>query len=291
MSFGGGGTDTATNTSQQLLSPQQQELLGSVVPVAKGFVDQPPVQFPGSAIAGFNPEQLAAQNLATTTASTTIPAAINNQLAAQNFLLGPNLDPANNPALAKATDAAIRPITENFQEYVLPGIRSGAIQAGQLGGSRQGVAEGIASRNYLRQLGDTSASFQNIAYGQNLDATTKALLASPGIIQGTLLPSQVLSGVGDVRAGKEQALLTEQAQRFVNEQTLPFAAAQDVASLAFGIGGGSATSQSISPTPRTSPIAGALGGGTLGYLLGNAINQQSGGGIGGTLGALAGFFA
>jgi|6_EtaG_2_1085325.scaffolds.fasta_scaffold10064_1 hypothetical protein len=289
MSFGGGGgTDTVTQTSQQLLAPEQKELLGSVIPRAKAFVDQPPVLYPESTVTGFNPQQLQAQNLALDTAATTLPSAINNQLAAQAFLSGPVLDTATNPALAKATEAAIRPITENYLETALPQIRSGAIQAGQLGGSRQGVAESNVTRDYLRQIGDTAAQFQNIAYGQGLDAQTKALLASPELIKSALLPTQVIGGVGDVRAQKEQSFLTEAAQRYVNEQVLPFSAAQDVASLAFGIGGGGATSQSTAPSPQVSPIAGGLGGGTLGAMLGNLLVPGAGAGVGGTLGALVG---
>ena len=284
---GGGGTERVTTTTQQQLAPEQRELLGAVVPRAKAFVEQPPVQYPESAITGFNPTQLAAQNLAMETAGTTLPSAINRQLGMQDFLLGPVMDPATNPALQAATEAAIRPIRENYLETVLPQIRGGAIQAGQLGGSRQGVAQGVAGRDFMRQLGDTAAQFQNIAYGQNLDAATKALLASPELIRSTLLPAQVAGGVGDVRQQQEQAFRTEAAQKYVNEQLLPFAAAQDVASLAFGIGGGGATTQATAPVPSVSPGSGALGGGTVGAMLGNMF-PAVGAGTGGTLGALAG---
>lgn len=83
-------------------------------------------------------------------------------------------DPANNPFFQSAVQSAIRPVTQNFQENVLPSIQSGAIQSGQLGGSRQGIAQGIASRGYLDTVGDITANMGNSAYAQGLNAVSNA---------------------------------------------------------------------------------------------------------------------
>jgi len=118
-------------------------------------------------------------------------------------------DPANNQYFQGAVQAAIRPITEQFTEQVLPSIRSGAIGAGQMGSSRQGVAEGIASRGYMDTVGDITAQMGNQAYGQGLQAMQAAgglggQLASLGggqIGQAAGLQGQ-LAGLGSQFAGQ-----------------------------------------------------------------------------------------
>ena len=91
-------------------------------------------------------------------------------------------DPMNNPYLASAMQAAIRPVTEQFTETVMPGIKQGAMEAGQMGSSRQGVAEGIASRGYQNTLADITAQMGSQAYGQGL----QAMQAGAGIGQGLM---------------------------------------------------------------------------------------------------------
>tara|TARA_Y100000310_G_scaffold336168_1_gene420011 strand:- start:32 stop:916 length:885 start_codon:yes stop_codon:yes gene_type:complete len=290
MSFGGGGgTETVTTTQQQTLAPQQQELLDLVIPRARQFVNQPPEVFPGPTVAGFNPFQRAAQSSALETASNVMPDAINDVLRSQAFMMGPVLNPATNPALQQATAAAIRPIQEQFTESVLPNIRQEAVGAGQFGGNRQQIAEGIASRGFLRQVGDTSAQLQNQAYAQNLEAMTRAMLFAPQALNLSLMPAQVAGAVGDVRQQQEQQFINEAAQKWMSQQILPFAAAQDVGSLAFGIGGGGGVSSATGPGLQTSPFQAATGLGTLGFLVGSSIpGSTTGGPIGAALGALAG---
>lgn len=83
-------------------------------------------------------------------------------------------DPANNPFFQQAVQSAIRPVTEQFREQVLPGIGHGAQSAGQFGSSRQGIAEGIASRGYMDTVGDITANMGNAAYAQGLGALSNA---------------------------------------------------------------------------------------------------------------------
>ena len=79
-------------------------------------------------------------------------------------------DFGNNPAYQAALQSAIRPVTQQYQEQVIPGIRQGAQAAGQMGGSRQGIAEGIAARGYQDTVGDISSNMGNAAYAQGLQA-------------------------------------------------------------------------------------------------------------------------
>jgi len=287
---GGGGAQQATTTTQTQLAPEQQQLLRSVIPVAEQFVQNPPQQFPGSQIAPQNPLQGQAQQQFLDAAQGGVQGSVNAAQNASNFLLGPVLNPESNPALRAATDAAIRPIQQQFTQSVLPNIRQGAITSGQFGGSRQGIAEGIASQGFMQQVGDTSAQFQNQAFQNSLDAMARALLVSPQTANLGFLPAQGVEAVGAQRQGLEQQQLNEQVQRFFAEQTLPFAAAQDVAQLAFGIGGGSTESTSTRPGAQSNPLGGALGGAAMGAQIGSMFGPGYGTAIGAGLGGLAGLF-
>lgn len=183
---------------------------------------------------------------------------------AGDFLLsGAALDPNTNPALAATIDAAIRPLTESLQQDILPSVRSGAITSGQYGGSRQGLLEARAYNDYMRNAGDVAANIASKGYtaglgamgsafgdvgssgasavGQALDAVSKSLFAAPDIAGLSLFPSRVYEGVGGQQYALQQAQLSEDAQKFMSEQLLPFLMAQDIAGLASGLPGGSAT--------------------------------------------------
>ncbi|WP_156328104.1 MULTISPECIES: hypothetical protein [unclassified Massilia] len=50
-------------------------------------------------------------------------------------------------------------LTNNLQRDILPGIRSNSVLAGQYGGSRQGVAEGLAISDLTKQLNNSNTQF------------------------------------------------------------------------------------------------------------------------------------
>ena len=243
---GGGGGQTSTTSTVQKLSPEQQRLINLVIPTAEEFIKSPPELFPGSAIQPFDPLQVQAQEdlLALAGPGGALPGLAGQAGTGLEFLLGPVLFPESNPALAAATEAAVRPLSQQFENVTLPGIRGEAITAGGFGGSRQGIAEGLAAQGLTQATGDVIASIQANAFQQSLDAMVKALFASPSIAQLQTLPTAATGAVGAQRQQFEQSLLSEEAQRFISEQLLPFATAQDVAALAFGIPGGSVTSTS-----------------------------------------------
>lgn len=258
MSMGGSSQPTETrSTTVQEMSPEQRQLYSLVIPAAKDFMSKPLELFPGSTIAGFDPLQLAGQQMSINAAMSMIPGRINKANAASDFLLGPALFPESNPALQAATNAAIRPVVQTFEQSVLPQIRGGAVTAGGYGGSRQGIAEGIAGQELVKKSGDISATMASDAYARGLDAMTKTLGMQGGLAQLNLLPGTAVEAVGSSRRALEQAYITEQASRFMQEQMGPFLQAQQVAALAQGIPGGSATTTGMAQpanTPETNPL-------------------------------------
>lgn len=72
----------------------------------------------------------------------------------------------NTSSLNPVVQSALRRMGEGFNEQVLPNIRGNAVAAGQYGSSRQGIAEGLASKGLLYSMGDTANSMYNQAYQQ-----------------------------------------------------------------------------------------------------------------------------
>jgi len=187
---------------------------------------------------------------------------------------GALLNPATNPVLASQTEAALRPITENLTESILPGIRSDFVGGNMFGSSRQGIAEGRAIGDYLRTAGDVASNIQNNNFtqglnamasslaggrqagttaigealgagqggsGQLLNAALQGLSLTPDLAQLAYTPGMLLEAVGSMGQGDAQALLSEQANRFTTQQMLPIMQAQDIANLAFGFPEGPST--------------------------------------------------
>ena len=81
---------------------------------------------------------------------------------------------ANTSTLDPVVNSALTRMSQNFNEQVMPGLRNEAVAAGQYGSSRQGIAEGLATRGLAQSMGDMSANMYNNAYNtaqQNMYGT------------------------------------------------------------------------------------------------------------------------
>lgn len=287
-SSGGGGQ--STTTVERELSPEQRQLLQKVIPIAEQTLEQGVNLYPGSTIAPQNPLETQGQQLAVQAAQGPLGDFNAETIAANRFLQSGLAGTTYNPALREAIDAATAPIMDNFTQNVLPNIRSGAVTSGQLGGSRQGIAEGLATQSALRAVGETAAPIANEAFLRGLQAQTSAIGLAPQTVQQQFIPANVLSSVGAQQRSFEQAALTEEAQRYITEQLLPFELAKQVAGLAFGFPGGDTTATSLQPGPKSNPIGGALGGAATGAAVGSFFGPW-GTAIGAAGGGLLGLFA
>lgn len=278
------GSQTSTVTNQTILSPEQKQILQMIMPIARQTLANPPRYYPGKTVAPFDPLQIESQKQAVATARQgALPNLVSSAGNALQFSLGDVLLPSSNPALQSTIDAATRPITRNFQQIVLPGINAEATLANQFGSSRHGVAQGIASQDYLRQIGDTSAQIATEGYNQGLQAMGRGLALAPQIGQMQLLPAQVLEAVGAQQQTQAQALIDDAVSRFMYNEMAPFLTAQDVAALAFGVPGSRVQSSATQPVNQPSPWMTALGGAATGASLGSIF-----GGVGGPVGAVLG---
>lgn len=126
--------------------------------------------------------------------------------AYQNFIYG---NPAENKYLTDALNASSNQsrqafntlqgdITNNLQRSILPGIRGGAIASGQYGGSRQGIAEGLA-------LSDANRQAQNAAQQIGLADISARTGAQAGAFEsGQNRALQATQGLGAQQYGVAQ---------------------------------------------------------------------------------------
>ena len=80
--------------------------------------------------------------------------------------------------LDPVVNSALRRMGESFQESYMPSLNSGAMAAGGYGGSRHGIAQGLAGKGLANAMGDTSAGMYNNAYNtaqSNMYGTANSL--------------------------------------------------------------------------------------------------------------------
>lgn len=135
---------------------------------------------------------------------------LQNIIGGAQKALGMSLDPSQrNPYLQKAMQTAINPLTQAYQENVLGGITDEAVQAGQTGSSRQGIAEGIAGREYLQKVGDITSGMAYQDYGAGMDRMGRAIGQAGAVANLGMMPSTIAGRVG----GAQQAAPWQQLQR------------------------------------------------------------------------------
>lgn len=280
----GGPTEQPTQTSQYNLAPEQKQILDLAMPGVQKYAASVPQRYQGSTVAGFDPSQTAGQEQVLGSSGTQQSLAGSGAGASQTLLNNP-WDPSRNPSLQGAVDAAVRPITEQYQNTVRPAIRDEFTGAGQVfGGSRRNIAEGNAANSYLRNVGDTSSKLVSDEYSNNLGAQVKALGLLPQTQQAQAIPGLTTSGVGDVRQGQAQSQLNANVSGYNYDQLAPFLQSKELLSLLQGIPGGSTTTTANTPRPNQamSALGGAAAGASLGSMLG-PVGTAGGAGLGALL--------
>jgi len=291
----GGSTPSSTTQTVQNWSPDEQAARNKVMTEAEriygitsGQVQNAP--YPGAAPTGPSADTQAAQAYARNYAAGAGSDMVNTAQNYSKFLMGPAQYAESNPYLQSAITAATRPITQAYTDSggVMQGIRGGATAAGGVGGSRQGVAEGIAAGRYSDAVGDVSSKMANDNYQRALLAGSQALSQAPQTYNLGEAPALTLSGVGTQGEGYQQAQEQYAAAQRQWQQEAPWAAFGPYASLVTGMQPSSASTFATgSPTQGPSRMQSALGGAAMGAAMGSII-PGVGTLIGGGVGLLAG---
>ena len=214
------------------------------------------------------------------------------QTAAGGFLGG---SPYRDQLIAAAT----RPLTQQFESQVIPGISSLFSRAGRYGSGAMEQTLGRATESYGRALGDVSSTIAAQDYARERGLQQQAQLgqaalaqAAPSFFQMGFLPSQALAQVGAAREAIARQPLQEELARFSFEQQAPRESLMSFLSSVYGSPLRAYGSQTI-PQAQTNPLGQAIGGAGLGYLGGQFLTNQFGAnaplygaGIGAVLGGL-----
>lgn len=283
-SFNQAGFDAANAKYQTDLQNYNQQLQPPTPNAATGSPTLAPV----------NPLTQQAQQMASTAAQGSIQNLANNGAFASNYAMTKAIDPANNPFFQSAVAGAIRPAVQQFTDAggALSQIRDSAMQAGQFGGTRQGLGEGIAQSRLQQQVLDTAAGMGNTAYNEGLTAQQRALALLPQTQQAQNAPATTLDSVGQQMQAQQQSAINDAIQKWNYQQQLPQQQLSQFANLINGNYGGS--SSTTAPTPRGNPLMSGLGGAAAGAAIGTAVFPGAGtgvgAGVGAGLGALLGLF-
>lgn len=251
----GGGTQTTTSQNYSPAEAAQREGVmqeaSRIYGATKDTIANSP--YPGSQVAAPSAATVGAQQSALDYAAGAGTQTSNLASSAAQFGLADVLNIDSNPYMRQTIDAAIRPITESYTDPggIMAQIRSGARDAGQFGGSRQGIAEGVAAGRYFDSVGDASAQVANNAYQQGLGTFSNTLGNLGNITQAGLSPSTVMGGVGAQQDTLEQMLKDYEAEAAMWDLNSGWTPLQNYANIVFG--GANPTAVSTSKT-SSSPL-------------------------------------
>jgi len=251
----------------------------------RDILDRPTQFFPGTTVAPFSPETATSLNLATTRALAGSPLQQAGLAHAQD-VIGGGFTGLENPAYQAMVDRAVRPLTRQFEDVALPGVR-GAFSAAGRGGSNiaSATALGNVAEDYLSSVGDVSAQLAYPTYAQERATQDQFAGMAPQLAQADYSDIATLGGVGATRESLLAAQAAEQAARFGYQQAEP---TQRIGQYLAAVGGGGLGSQqtSLQPQQAANPLLGLLGGAAVGGSISPTLPFVGGGAALGALSTL-----
>jgi hypothetical protein len=259
--MGGSQPSAQTVTQKTELPAWLEDVTKENLALAQEVADRPYVPYTGQRISGFTPEQEQAFGIIQQGVGRTAPAfeaaqgaALGSayyqpeRVQAGSFLTG-NIGEYMNPYIANVEQRAIEASGRSL-EQARNQIAANAAQARAFGGSRQGLAEGVAAAESARNIGDLSArlrsegfdraaALQSADYARALQAAqanqAAGLQGAATNISGATalgaLTQQAQAGrqqeaalvenVGQQRQAMAQAALDEAYARFLEERNYP----------------------------------------------------------------------
>jgi hypothetical protein len=290
MSSGGGGQEQVTNDPWAGQQPYLNRLFADA---ERQLTSVGPQYFKKPTVAAVPPETEMAQQMALEYAQGGAQGIADSAMAGNRNLIERGGDPANDPFFHSAVSGAIRPVVQQFTEAggPLASIRSGAVDTGQYGGSRQGIAEGLSMDRLQQNILDTAGRMGSDAYGRGLDAQARGIALAPQTQATGAFPAQLTDAVGTQKRMIEQDFINAAIDKWNWQQNAPAMKLQQFQQF---VGGGSYGGTTTSPSPQTNPalagLGGAVAGATIGAKMGTGANPGYGTAIGAGIGFLIGYF-
>lgn len=186
---------------------------------------------------------------------------------ANSFGLKDALYADSNPYLQSAMDAATRPMIQQFMDAGGPmsQIRSGAVGNGTYGGSRQGVAEGLAMGRLAQGVLDTRAQMSSDAYYKGLEQMQNSIKNQAMLNMMSLMPGEAMGKVGARYEQEAQDQENYRAAQWDYYRNKPWQDLQNYANIVYGNNdAGTSTTQQMPRQDNTGQILGTLG--TMGMM-------------------------
>ena len=175
----------------------------------------------------------------------------------------------NNPYVDAQVAATQESINRNLQRNMLPGIASNAAGTGNVGTSRQGVAEGIAMGDALRAGATAETNLRANAYNTDVQNMLTSLINQGSILGGQTRGADTLLRLGGLEQEQDQREINSRIDAFNEGQDLDFARDRDLLALLLG----TPTSTPVIP-PTSNPATAAIGGAMMGHQLFGGMQQQ-----------------
>ena len=240
----GGGKDSE---SQDVTQTQTSQPWSAQIPyLQKQFQRaeqnyQTPLKYIPTQYAPFSTDELTSQNMIRN--AVTNPAAYwtNAQDELAKTLSGSYLSPDSNQYLQSTVEAALRPITENYTQSILPSQVSSAQSAGRYGSGAYGALQSQLAQDYMTSLGETSSKMYSQNYENERSKMLQALGLSPTYQTQELTNLAALDTSGAKQRTYEQALLDEITKGKQFAQTEPWQRLQLYQNAIAGNYGGTST--------------------------------------------------
>jgi hypothetical protein len=259
--MGSSAPKAQTVTQRTELPPWLEAVTQQNLAIADQISNRPYQPYTGNLIAGFSPEQEAAFQFAQAGLGASQPAFTQalqaasgvsqydpRMVNASSFLQG-DVSAYMNPYIQNVENAALARLQGATQQAVNR-VGDQAVQARAFGGSRQGIAEGVALGEAARSAGELSANLRAQGFNQaaqlmqtdqqralqaelaNQQAGLQGAqqrLAAAGMLgnlgtasqESRLRDAAMLENIGMQRQGLEQALLDQAYARFLEERNYP----------------------------------------------------------------------
>ena len=248
MSSGGGGTSTSTT---QNYSPEEVARRTAVMDEAQRLYGTGAIggTWANAAPVAQSSTSLAGENALVSAANTQAQQATAANNALQYGLNGA-MDVTNNPYLASAMEAAVRP-QQSALTQALQQVGSQAQAQGAYGGSRQGIAEALTVEKGQQAISDTVAKMGSSAYDTGQQTFRTALGLAPSVQAMQALPGTTLTGVGAAQEDRAQATADYSASKAAYDADAQKRALEAYANIVLNQGGSQAKTDSTLPETDT----------------------------------------
>lgn len=289
MSLGGSSSTTTVQKSDPWVGVQQplKDLFSQAGQAAQSSLPF----YPGQTYADWDQLQRSGQQSALQYARNQFAPQLGQYQQGLFGMMNAPMNITQDPAVQNMMEANRLAVMDNLQRNVLPSIDAGAVAAGQLGGSRQGIAQGLAAGEAQKALAQANAQTALGAYDTASRAAAAAAGMIPGALQAGFTPAQTFMDIGGQRQDLAQRGISEDMARYYYPEQSEM---QRLSWLNSILTGASPYAGQTTTGPGSSGAANALGGALTGYGLGTQVLGPMlglGTTTAGGLGALGGLLA